>query len=55
MRILHIMRSRPDALVQMLVAGLNESGLVIPLDEGPVDYAELVAAIFDRDKVICWW
>jgi hypothetical protein len=55
MKILHILRSRPDALVQMLVSGLGESGRVVPLEEGGVDYDALVADIFECEKVICWW
>ena len=57
MKILHILRSRPDELVRRLVQGLSQGAgaTEVRLFEGPVDYAKLVASIFDSDKVICWW
>jgi hypothetical protein len=57
MKILHILRSEPDDMVRRLVKGVSqgESSSEVPLYEGPVDYAKLVASIFQSDMVICWW
>jgi hypothetical protein len=55
MKILHILRSKPDPLVRSLIAGLDESGRAVPLEVGAVDYDRLVADIFESEKVICWW
>jgi hypothetical protein len=57
MKILHILRSEPDALVRRLIQGVSqgESSSEVSLYAGPVDYAKLVASIFQADRVICWW
>lgn len=57
MKILHILRSEPDEMVRRLVEGVSqgESSSQVPLYQGPVDYARLVASIFQSDMVICWW
>jgi hypothetical protein len=57
MKLLHILRSEPDDLVRRLVKGVSqgESSTEVPLYKGQVDYARLVASIFEADRVICWW
>ena len=57
MKILHILRSEPDALVRQLIQKLSETGggREIRLQAGPVDYDQLVREIFESDRVICWW
>ncbi len=55
MKILHIYRSAPVTLVQVLVSRLPKGGSEIKLYEGAVDYDRLVAEIFSSDRVICWW
>ncbi len=57
MKLLHILRSEPDDLVRRLIQGVSrgENGAEVPLYRGPVDYAKLVASIFQSDMVICWW
>ena len=57
MKILHILRSEPDDLVRRLVKGVSqgESSQEVPLYKGQVDYARLVASIYEADRVICWW
>ena len=57
MKILHILRSEPEDLTRRLVKGVSqgESSTEVPLYKGQVDYAKLVAAIYDSDRVICWW
>jgi hypothetical protein len=57
MKILHVLRSEPVALVRQLVDRLSrgESSTEVPLYRGPVDYDRLVAEIFRSDMVICWW
>ncbi len=57
MKLLHILRSEPDDLVRRLIQGVSqgESSAEVPLTRGPVDYAKLVASIFQSDMVICWW
>jgi hypothetical protein len=57
MKLLHILRSRPDDLVQLLVRRMSEGQprTEVPLYEGRVDYDRLVQQIFEADKVVCWW
>jgi hypothetical protein len=57
MKILHVLRSEPVALVRQLVDRMSrgESSTEVPLYRGPVDYDRLVAEIFRSDMVICWW
>ena len=57
MKVLHILRSRPDARSHELMLSLDESehSRIIALFETTVDYSQLVAAVFDADRVICWW
>ncbi len=58
MKILHILRSKPDQLTRMFIDGMSPQGdrrREVPLYEGRVDYDGLVEQIFECDKVICWW
>ncbi len=57
MTLLHIFRSEPDELVRRFVQGMSAGKRVreVALYRGPVDYAQLLEAIFQSDKVICWW
>jgi hypothetical protein len=57
MKILHILRSRPDDVSRALIEGLSREGAAkeVLLYDGPVDYARLVDDIFASDRVICWW
>jgi len=57
MKLLHILRSEPDATTQIWLDELsnrNESKSVSLSDEA-VDYDALVRQIFDADQVISWW
>ena len=57
MKILHILRSRPDDEVGTLMEGLSRDAdtTEIRLYEGDVDYEELVDLIFSHDRVVSWW
>ncbi len=57
MKILHIMRSKPNDLVQTVVrrAFEGQQKTEVALYAGPVDYDKLVKQVFEHDKVICWW
>jgi hypothetical protein len=57
MKVLHILRSEPDALTRKLIAGMANGGegKEVALYRGRVDYGRLVEDIFASEKVICWW
>jgi len=56
MKILHILRSEPNALVRLLMAKMvGGYSKEFPLYRGSPDYDQLVKEIFESDKVICWW
>ncbi len=57
MKFLHILRSEPDAITTQLIAQLPRGAapVEVPLYQGRVDYARLVAQIFESERVICWW
>jgi hypothetical protein len=61
-RILHILRSEPDAVVEKWVQRISgEDGVTVTslyrdeLSDIPVDWHRLVDDIFAHDRVICWW
>lgn len=57
MKLLQIMRSEPDEMVQTLIREVskdNESQEV-SLYEGVVDYDRLIQDIFVSEQVIFWW
>ena len=57
MKILHLLKSAPDAdtmtLVRLMSEGRDSEEAL--LYTGAVDYDELVKKIFDSDQVACWW
>jgi|Deesub1362A_J573_1020465.scaffolds.fasta_scaffold00062_44 hypothetical protein len=57
MRILHILRSEPEEVVRQLMDAVSEGeeAVEFPIYEGEVDYARLLAEIFQSDRVISWW
>jgi hypothetical protein len=57
MKFLHLSRSEPEKRVRSIIAALSrgEESREVRLYDGPVDYARLVAEIFESDRVICWW
>lgn len=61
-RILHILASEPDAIVENWVERISGEGgaTVVNLYRDhvspiPVDWLRLVDDIFAHDRVICWW
>lgn len=59
MKILHILRIRPDVTVKKLMQGATngDRSKVAALYEfkDEQDWSKLVDEIFDNDKVISWW
>ena len=57
MKVLHIMRSEPDKVVQILVRGISKdkANQAVLLYEGNVDYERLIEDIFASDRVVVWW
>ncbi len=57
MKILHILRSEPDDLVEQLVENLSgeDGATVTSLYQDDVDWWRLVDDIFSHQKIICWW
>jgi hypothetical protein len=57
MKVLHILKSEPDETVKEFVDAFSDDDVkTVPIFEGgEVDWAALVDAIFEYDKVICWW
>ena len=59
MKILHILRTRPDATVEKLIQGATngDRSKVTALYEfqNDGDWSKLVDEIFSNDKVISWW
>ncbi len=57
MKLLNIIRSKPDEQVRLLVqeTSKGKDAREVPLYDGQVDYDRLVKDIFEADKVICWW
>ena len=57
MKILHILRSEPDEMVQHFVVETSENkeweASRLFIDQ--VDYNELIQKIFASEQVICWW
>ena len=57
MKVLNILRSKPDETVEKLTEAIsreNQSSVAI-LYNGDVDWEDLVDEIFSNEKVICWW
>lgn len=57
MKILHLFKTEPDADTRELAAALSREreAAEMRLYAGAVDYDELVAKVFDNDRVVCWW
>jgi len=57
MKLLQIMRSEPDEMVQTLIreASKDNESQEVSLYEGAVDYDRLIQDIFVSEQVICWW
>lgn len=58
MKILHLLRSKPDEMVKMLITETfkeSESIQVNLYEEGESDYEWLVQQLFAADKVVSWW
>jgi hypothetical protein len=58
MKILHILKTEPDADTRVLVSALGmahgQESTVIRLDDS-TDYEQLIDLIFEHDRVITWW
>jgi hypothetical protein len=57
MKILHVFKSEPDAVIKKLIDPLSKGNKArqFKLYQGDVDYDKLVVLVFENDKVICWW
>jgi hypothetical protein len=57
MKILHVFKSEPDAVIEKLIESLAKGKKVrqFKMYQGDVDYGKLVELVFENDKVICWW
>ncbi len=57
MKILHILRSKPDDMVRLLIKEISadEKSREFPLYAGAVNYDQLVKEIFQSDRIISWW
>ena len=56
MKILHILKSAPDASTKKIIEtqSAGNQSATIDLSTGGVDYDRLVADVFASDRVICW-
>lgn len=57
MKILHVFKSEPDAVIKKLMEPLSKDNEArqFEMNKGDVDYDKLVKLVFEHDKVICWW
>jgi len=57
MKILYILRTRPDVTVEKLMQTITngDQSQVRKLYEDKIDWSKLVDDIFHHDKVISWW
>jgi len=57
MKVLHLIRSKPDEETAKLIAALSEGNRCrkINLFNETIDYEELVKMVFAADRVISWW
>jgi hypothetical protein len=57
MKVLNIVRSEPDEMIQKFVEAFSENNKdkVVALYKKDVDWEEVVDDIFAHDRVICWW
>ncbi|MGW8180329.1 MAG: hypothetical protein ACWGQW_16455 [bacterium] len=58
MKVLHLIRSKPDEETVKLIAALSEGNRCRKINlfnEKPIDYEELVKMVFAAERVISWW
>ena len=57
MKLLHILKSEPDAVTESLMqaAGEGHDVQVFKMYGDKVDYRELVRLIMEHDRNISWW
>ena len=57
MKVLHILKSKPDETVNKLfdIISRDVALSVVELYEEGIDWHVLVDEIFEHDRVICWW
>ena len=57
MKILNILRSEPDEMVQLLMKGVSEGNVSTEykLYKEKPDYDHLVQEIFDSERTFSWW
>jgi hypothetical protein len=57
MRVLNIIRTKPDDTTKTLVEGFStdEGAKKVLLYEENIDWHALVDDIFSYEKIICWW
>lgn len=57
MKVLNIVRSEPDDMIQKFVEAFSEDNkdTVVALYQEDVDWPGVVDDIFSHDRVICWW
>jgi hypothetical protein len=56
MKILHIMKTAPDASTKKIIEVQSAGNQVTTIDltKGGVSYDKLIADVFIHDKVFCW-
>ena len=56
MRVLHVLKSEPDEMVESFMESFSDEEVaIVRLYEGDVSWEALVDDIFSHDKIICWW
>ena len=57
MKILHILKSKPDEVTKTLMGLISdgEESSTFSLYESDPDYAKLLDLIFENDRTISWW
>ena len=57
MKLLHILKSKPDHTTKTLIDIISEGeeATVFNLYNKPADYGKLIDLIFEHDKIISWW
>lgn len=56
MKVLHILKQRPDASTKKIIElhAAEHQVKIIELFKGPGAYDELIRDVFSHDKVFCW-
>jgi hypothetical protein len=56
MKILHILKSAPDASTKKIMEAMSagNQSTTVDLTKGDVSYDKLVAEVFGSDKIFCW-